>query len=351
MEEKVEKEFRFKNPEWRQNPPKAPEPDKKIYAMKNGEIFLQEYVNIPMNDLGFTRGLTIFTVMEARENIIFHLEDHIERLRNSAISAYISSGEHDAQTWTILFRNKIKELLKRNDFKQSIVKIFMTGGVSENSFLPKGAPNTYITVEDKSAYPIKESAKLGVMVFERRFPQIKKTDDYYPAIIEMMNLERQGRKVDDVIYVKYVKTDFDVVYLKYVKTDFLEESYGLGKNYRISECSRANIFLLNRNNELITPFAYSVLPGVTRNIVLGLAKKRTDLRSVKEKEISFFDLTNPDIKEVFITSTTKGITPVILIDGSPGFTGKAKFEIGELTLSLKQDFNNYREEYFKNNGV
>lgn len=344
----MEKEVRFRNPEWRQTPLTAPKPEKKIYSMNKGEILLQECVSVPINDLGFTRGLTVFTVMEARGEVVFHLEDHIERLRNSAISAYISSGEHDAETWIILFRNQIKKLLKLNGFKESVVKIYMTGGLPQKSFLPQGMPNTYITAEDKSAYPVKESVKLGVMEFERSFPHIKKTDDYYPAIIRMMNLEKQGREVDDVIYVKYVQADI------FEENYGLEEKYRLRlseKNYRISECSRANIFLLNRNNELITPFAYGILSGVTRSIVLDLAKKRTDLLSVEEKDISLMDIWTLSVKEVFITSTTKGVTPVVLIDDSPSFMRKAKFEIGEFTSRIKEDFNNYREEYFKSRGA
>ncbi len=312
------------------DPSKLLQPNKEIYAMKNGEPFLQDYVSVPLNDLGFSRGLTVFAVMEARGNVVFHLDDHIKRLRNSAISAFISPGNFDDETWIISFRNKITDLLKRNGFKESIVKIFMTGGFGDVGFLPQGKPNTYITVEDKKAYPIKESAKLGVMEFERPLPHIKKTDDYSSAIIEMMILKKQGIEVDDMLYVK--------------KAD---PRYSMYIDGRLLECSRANIFLLTEQNVLLIPSADNVLSGVTRNIVLDLARKRTDLRSVEEDDISF-NMLSLNIKEIFITSTTKGVAPVVLISD---LEKNRKFEIGEFTLKIKEDFNNYREEYYKSRGV
>ena len=86
---------------------------------------------------------------------------------------------------------------------------------------------------------------------------------------------------------------------------------------RLTEGTRSNLFAF-RGNQLITP-KDEVLAGITRAVVLEIAE---DDFEVVEGELYYADLQKYD--ELFITSSTKEILPVIQVDeqivadGKPG---------------------------------
>jgi D-alanine transaminase/branched-chain amino acid aminotransferase len=80
-------------------------------------------------------------------------------------------------------------------------------------------------------------------------------------------------------------------------------------NGYISECPRSNFFMITKKNILVTP-KEKILNGITRKKVIDLAKKigiETEERDIHLNEIT-------EIKEAFITSSTKRMLPVSKID-------------------------------------
>jgi branched-subunit amino acid aminotransferase/4-amino-4-deoxychorismate lyase len=76
----------------------------------------------------------------------------------------------------------------------------------------------------------------------------------------------------------------------------------------ITECPRANLFIVTKDDKLITP-ANNILKGITRMKVLELAAIN---HKVEEQSITIDDIKNA--REAFITSSTKRILPVWKID-------------------------------------
>jgi branched-chain amino acid aminotransferase len=76
----------------------------------------------------------------------------------------------------------------------------------------------------------------------------------------------------------------------------------------ISECPRANFFLILDRNRIVTPAA-GALKGITRKKLIELDKQHF---SIEEKEVTLDELKSA--KEAFITSTTKRILPVRQVD-------------------------------------
>ena len=95
---------------------------------------------------------------------------------------------------------------------------------------------------------------------------------------------------------------------------------------RIAEATGANIFLVQRG-ELHTPTPDCFLDGITRQVVIGLARKRG--YKIVERAIMPEELARTD--EVFITGTAVEVTPVREI-------GEYKFEVGEITRTLLADY-------------
>jgi branched-chain amino acid aminotransferase group I len=78
----------------------------------------------------------------------------------------------------------------------------------------------------------------------------------------------------------------------------------------ISETNDTNLFFV-RNGVLLTPFADSCLPGLTRQMILDIAEREG--MPAKEKNLSMTEMYNAD--EAFTTGTMGELTPVLVADG------------------------------------
>jgi branched-subunit amino acid aminotransferase/4-amino-4-deoxychorismate lyase len=81
----------------------------------------------------------------------------------------------------------------------------------------------------------------------------------------------------------------------------------------VTEATTASLFMVERGAVVTPPLASGVLPGVTRALVLQLAR-RADLR-VREERIPVARLRRAT--EVFLTASTVEILPVARLDGRP----------------------------------
>ena len=89
-----------------------------------------------------------------------------------------------------------------------------------------------------------------------------------------------------------------------------DDSLFLNWKGQIAEATGANIFLLMPDGKLHTPKPDCFLNGITRQTVIGLAKKAG--YEVVEREIELEELA--DAQEVFVTGTAAEVTPVGEID-------------------------------------
>jgi len=113
-----------------------------------------------------------------------------------------------------------------------------------------------------------------------------------------------------------------------------DEAIMLTFDGRVSECSGDNIFLV-RNGEIATPpTSEGILEGVTRGVVMELARKR-GIR-VEEKALIRHDLYVAD--ECFATGTAAEVVPITMIDRRPVGDGTP----GAITRQLNADFMAYR---------
>jgi len=94
----------------------------------------------------------------------------------------------------------------------------------------------------------------------------------------------------------------------------------------ISETNDTNLFLV-RDGQLLTPFADSCLPGLTRQMILDIAAQEGI--AAAEKNLSLTELYTAD--EVFTTGTMGELTPVLQADGRTIGAGRA----GELTKKMQ----------------
>lgn len=119
----------------------------------------------------------------------------------------------------------------------------------------------------------------------------------------------------------------------------LDEVVLLNEREEVSECTSANIFVVQGDQVWTPPLASGCLPGVTRALLLE--EIRVPGLQIGEKTLLPADLEAAD--EVFITSTTRELLPVISVEGlkvkSQGGQG------GRVREQLQKAFTTYVKNY------
>jgi branched-chain amino acid aminotransferase len=101
-------------------------------------------------------------------------------------------------------------------------------------------------------------------------------------------------------------------------------------NYRgeLTECSQSNFFMVRGGAVLTPPSAAGLLEGITRAFLFELGRELG--LDVREETLTPTDLDTAD--EMFITSTTRELSPVVNVDGRVVGSGKP----GPITRQLTE---------------
>lgn len=253
-----------------------------MYYSINGEIVSSTEATISVNDLGLQRGYGIFDYFKTVKGSPVFLEHHLDRFFRSAEMMKLKPPFSREQ-----MKHHISALLDKNGADSSGVKLTLTGGESADGFTP-GSPTLIIMQSPLALLPgLHQGIRIITYEYQRQMPSVKTTD--YLMAVWLQSLIRQNN-AQDVLYFY---------------------------NNIITECPRANIFIVTKDHRILTP-ATNVLHGIIRGRLLAMEGSYT----VSEATITLDDLYQAS--EVFITSTTKNVLPVLQVDqqvinnGEPG---------------------------------
>jgi len=269
----------------------------------NGKYLPASEAKISVQDLGWIRGYGVFDYLRTYAKKPFHLDEHLLRLEYSLqeIGLSLPCLPHE-------LRDIILTLLERNNFETSSIKIVVSGGHSLDH-MTSAAPSTLCVM----VYPFRpfperhyeEGIRLMTTSLSRPFPKVK-TTCYLPAILAFKEAESQG---------------------------FHDALYCHPQGY-ILETTTSNFFAFV-GNTLITPPAEEILMGITRSVILNIARPHF---SIEERMISREDIV--DFQEAFICSSSKEIMPVVHIDT----TAMGNGSVGPLTQKLRILFKAYTQQ-------
>lgn len=271
------------------------------FCFINGEIIESGKAGLGISDLGLQRGYGVFDYAPVYNGKVFHLEDYLSRLQNSAMALHLDIPYSSDE-----IRNITYHLLAKSRVLNPAIRFLLTGGYS-NLNLTLNEPNFLINVEeligiDKEYY--KSGINLATYEYQREIPEVK-TLNYLNSI--RLEPFKKEKNVHDVLYYN---------------------------NHGITECPRNNIFIV-RDNRLVTPDSH-ILKGITRKIIIRMAKEEI---KVEERSITMDELFLAE--EVFITSTRKRVLPVVEIDERKISDGKP----GKFTKNMMDLFDNYIQNY------
>ncbi len=134
---------------------------------------------------------------------------------------------------------------------------------------------------------------------------------------------------------KILSWAMNLTFLEDAQAAGFDEVILLNERGEVSECTSANIFAVEGGRVWTPPLESGCLPGVTRAVLMS--EIRAPGLELGEKTLFPADLEAAD--EVFITSTTRNLLPVLSIDG------RATPEHRPVTAALLEAFNGYVEGY------
>ena len=154
------------------------------------------------------------------------------------------------------------------------------------------------------------------------------------------------RRVDDNMIPARAKVSGSYVNSALAKTEAVkngfDEAIMLTSEGHVSEGSAENIFLVIGNELVTPPVTENILPGITRDTVIQLARRELD-RITRERVIDRTELYCAD--EIVLTGTGAQIAPVIEVDRRPVGTGKVGPIVAEIQQIYMQVVRGERPEY------
>ncbi|MGQ9586766.1 MAG: branched-chain amino acid transaminase [Thermoplasmata archaeon] len=280
------------------------QPTKKIW--KNGEMIDWKDATVHVLTHGLHYGTGVFEGIRcystAKGPAIFRLREHMIRLEKSAKSINMTMPYTVEQMCAAA-----KETVKVNGLDACYIRPIMFYGVHGIGVNPIGYPiETFIIVFPMGAYLGEEGMKAGIRVHTSSWHRV--TSGSVPATAKVC-----GDYLNSALAVMEAKLNgFD-------------ETIMLNDLHMVAEGSGENIFMVRDGKILTPPLNAGILPGITRDSVIKLAKDMGN--EVVEQNFTRSELYLAD--ELFFTGTAAEVTPIrevdrrLVGDGKPGPVTKA----------------------------
>jgi branched-chain amino acid aminotransferase len=287
------------------------------YLLHNGEIRDSTVALLSPGQTGYMNGWGVFSTLRVSNGVLFAFERHYARMR------------HDATRLRVPFEISPEEL------ERALLKLIEANHLDSKQGL---------------------NATLRVAVVRNRgglfeAPGISRDADLLAFMADLtswaegvhLNYVPNGRfGACPFAGAKITSWAQNLTWNEDAHQRGFDEVILLNEHGHISECTSANIFCVQGEYVYTPPLATSgCLPGVTRAVLLE--EIRVPGLTICEKELTPADLANSE--QVFITSTTRDLLPVLTADREPlpqsdGVLGR-----------LQQAFLSYRESYTAGHGL
>ncbi len=267
----------------------------------NGQFLPLEETRVSVEDRGFQFGDGVYEVIRTYGGKPFHLEAHLARLARSAEAIQLAQPI-SMQEWS----GFVAEGLRKAGYPESKVYLQLTRGV---------APRDHRFPESVTA--------TAVMTIREMRPVDSALQTKGVTVITMDDL-RWGRcDIKSVNLLPNVLARQRALEAGAFETIFV-------RGREVTEGAVSNVMLVKHGVLATPPEGDRILSGVTRTVVLELAKKEGI--PVQERQVWLEELRTAD--EVLLSGTTVEVMPVVRVDEAPVGSGRP----GDVTRRLAASF-------------
>ncbi|MBI5875094.1 MAG: aminotransferase class IV [Deltaproteobacteria bacterium] len=269
----------------------------------NGKFLPADKALVSVFDRGFAYGDGIFETMRSYNGMVFALDLHLERLTNATKTIGIPFKSNKKY-----LSGCLKKLLELNDITtgNTYIKLTISRGVDYGGIAPSAELKPTIAIIAKP---------LDVKI-HKNFQQ--------KGIGAVFLSDKRS-----IPHIKSLNLLPNVMGLLQAKKTMAQEGIFTDGN-KILEGAITNIFIYDGRCIKTPPLSDGILPGVTRRLVIELAKNQ----GVRVEETS---LTKNELirsKEAFLTNSIIEIAPLVKIEDNSIGNGK----VGALTRRLQQAY-------------
>ncbi|KAL7120347.1 hypothetical protein ACP275_02G117400 [Erythranthe tilingii] len=277
--------------------------NEKLLAWVGDQILPRESAKVSVFDSIVQGGDGVWEGLRVYNRKIFKLEEHLDRLFDSAKALAFSNVPPREQVKEAIF----KTLIRNGMFDNAHIRLTLTRGKKVTSGMSP-AFNHYgctLIVLAEWKPPVYDNARGITLVTastRRNSPNNLDSKIHHNNLLNniLAKIEGNNSHADDAIM--------------------------LDKDGYVSETNATNIFLVKKGH-LATPHGDYCLPGITRATVMDLALKENLV--LVERRISISEFHTAD--EVFTTGTMGELSPVLKIDGRTVGDGR----VGPVTQRLQ----------------
>lgn len=260
-------------------------------AYVNGRYVPLDRACIGVEDRGFQFADAVYEVVKVVGGNPCDLDRHLDRLGRSLESLGIG--------WPMsrgALRGVIARTVRRNRLRDAQVYLQVGRGEAPRNFLfPRGVRPSLVVTVRRAVFPRPDELEDGV------------------AVVTLPD-ERWAR-----CHVKSVGLLAGVLAKNKAAEAGCREAWLVDRNGLVTEGASSNAYIVDRDGQLVTrPLGPEILPGVTRSVVLELAREL----GVRVVERAFSVEEAREAREAFLTSTNALVLPVTSIDGRPVANGK-----------------------------
>src|SRR5271165_1385749 len=251
------------------------------FLLHNGQILDAHEKSVSAGQVGFLNGWGVFSTLRVADGVLFAFERHWERMQRDAAKVHVPFPKDQAQV-----KSQIHRLIEANSAWNATLRVMVVrnrGGMFEGPDL------------------------------ERDFDLLAFTKDLNPwgTSVRLAVKPNARHAANEFSGCKILSWSHNLTWYEEARQRGFDEVVLLNERGEVSECTSANIFAAVGGRVLTPPLISGCLPGVTRELLLN--EIRVHGISVREQTILPEDLEEAD--EVFITSTTRDLLPVRLIEG------------------------------------
>lgn len=274
------------------------------WAVVNGSFVDYSEAKVPVEDRGLQFGDGLYEVARIYRGSAFLLEEHLARMVSGAKEIELAFPWDERELVNIL-----NELIERNGVEEGLLYWQITRGVAPrlHTFPANTHPTLIAYTLDFTPNPAnwEKGIKVSIQPDKRWLMCNVKTVNLLGNVLAKEAAKRQGA------------------------AEALMEREGYG----VIEASSSNLFIISEGVVKTPPLSPLILPGITRKVVLKLIE-RLGL-TLKEGYFSKEELLKAD--EVFITSTSVEVTPVVQVDDTQIGDGKPGAITSKLIEAYRQE--------------
>jgi branched-chain amino acid aminotransferase len=260
----------------------------------DGKFYAQSEAKVSVFDHGLLYGDGIFEGIRFYNGRVFRLEEHLDRLWDSARSIRLEIPMSARQMTEALL-----ETIRENGLREGYIRLIVTRGVGNLGLNPEQCkrPSVIIIAASVTLYPEAMYQKgLTVVTCATRRTN---PGSLNPAVKSLNYLNNVMARIE-------------------ANLAGADEALMLNDAGNVAECTADNVFIIKRGHTFTPPISAGALRGITRGIVFEIAAELG--LKVIETDITRHDVFIAD--ECFLTGTAAEIIPVIEVDGRRIGSGK-----------------------------